>query len=576
MMKWWGWGDPKLSFPMADKPNLWPWVIKKLGIDSISPIALPVDLSSIQIPPTWANAELLDGLRMILKPEQITFDPLERLQHSYGKSFPDLFRVRNGILRRAPDVVLLPDSHEQVEALVKLAHRLNVCLVPFGGGTNIVGGINPDIEEARPIMTLSLRNMNHLISIDEESNTATIQAGALGPKLEADLAERGYSLGHFPDSFEYSTLGGWIATRSAGMQSDAYGKIEDMVVSVKMVTPSGTLMTKAVPSSSAGPDLNRFMIGSEGILGVITEATMRVHKTPRIKDYSGYLFQNFEDGVRGIQECLTRGFIPSMVRLQDSGETELAFHMKAPKRGLAGWIQTRVKSWLKYRGYAEPCIMIVGFEGEDESIRTIRRSAHRILRNHGGFALGKSVGKTWSKDKFNIPYLRDYLLDYGCMADVAETSTLWSNLLPLYAGTIDAIKKRFAEEGHKGYIGCHISHTYKTGACLYFTFAAKQPKGLEIEHYYLYKRLITNTIMKLGGTISHHHAIGTEHRPWIKQEISPVGLQVLRALKNSLDPKQILNPGKLLPEPDAAGSNSKVIRRAAHLSSSDATPVSNL
>jgi alkyldihydroxyacetonephosphate synthase len=548
MMKWWGWGDPKLTFPMADKPNLWPWIVKKLGITSDSPMALPVNLSSIQLAPSRASAELLAELHHILRPEQITLDPLERLLHSYGKSFPDLFRVRNGVVKRAPDAVLLPESHEQAEALVKLAHQHNFCLIPFGGGTNIVGGINPQADDSRPMMTLSLRNMNRLISLDTESRTATIQAGALGPKLEADLAEQGYSLGHYPDSFEYSTLGGWLATRSAGMQSDAYGKIEDMVVSIKMVTPSGTIITKAVPASSTGPDLNRIMVGSEGILGVITEATMRVHKIPVLKDYRGYLFKNFEDGVRGIQECLERGFVPSMVRFQDSGESELAFNMKAPKHGLERWVQSLVKRWLKSRGYTEPCILIVGFEGEEESIRATRRFASEILKRHGGFSLGKSVGDTWSRDKFNIPYLRDYVMDYGCMADVAETSTIWSNVLPLYAGTIEAVKERFGQDDGTGYIGCHISHTYQTGACLYFTFAARQPKGKEIEHYYEYKRLVTDTIMRLGGTLSHHHAVGIEHRPWMEQEVSPAGLQALHALKNSLDPKHVLNPGKLLPD----------------------------
>src|SRR5580698_1968230 len=334
MVKWWGWGDPNFTFPMADKPALWPWIANKLGVVSTSPTAAPVTLESIQMPPTRVSPELLAELHQILKPEQVTLDPLERLLHSYGKSFPDLFCVRNGIVRRAPDAVLLPDSHEQVEALVKLAHQRNFCLIPFGGGTNIVGGINPESQEPRPMLTLSLRNMNRLISVDRESRTAMIQAGALGPELEADLAAHGHSLGHYPDSFEYSTLGGWLATRSAGMQSDVYGKIEDMVVSIKMVTPSGTIVTKAVPASSVGPDLNRLMCGSEGILGVITEATMRVHRIPAVKDYRGFLFRNFADGVRGIQECLDGGFAPSMIRLQDSGESELAFNMKAPSPGL--------------------------------------------------------------------------------------------------------------------------------------------------------------------------------------------------------------------------------------------------
>jgi alkyldihydroxyacetonephosphate synthase len=533
---------------MADKPNLWPWVVKKLGITSATPTANPVDLASIKLPPTRAGSKLLAEIHAILRPDQVQLEPLDRLLHSYGKSFPDLFRVRNGVVRRAPDVVLLPDSHEQVEALVGLAQKLDFCLIPFGGGTNIVGGINPEADEARPVMTLSLRNMNRLIAIDPESRTATIQAGALGPKLESDLAERGHSLGHFPDSFEYSTLGGWLATRSAGMQSDAYGRIEDMVVSIKIVTPSGTIVTKPVPASSAGPDLNRIMVGSEGILGVITEATMRVHKIPALRDYRGYLFKNFEDGVRGIQECLDRGFAPSMIRLQDSGESELAFHMRAPMQGLKGWVQNRVKGWLRSHGYVEPCILIVGVEGADASIAATRRHIHSILKSHGGFSLGKSVGDTWSKDKFNIPYLRDYIMDYGCMADVAETSTLWSKVLPLYTATVEAVKARFRQEDGTGFIGCHISHTYKTGACLYFTFAARQPQGKELEHYYDYKGLVTDTIMRSGGTLSHHHAVGTEHRPWMKLEISPAGLQTLHALKASLDPKRILNPGKLLPE----------------------------
>jgi alkyldihydroxyacetonephosphate synthase len=549
MMKWWGWGDPNFTFPMADKPALWPWIANKLGVVSTAPTAAPVDLASIQMPPTRVSPELLAELHQVLKPEQVTVDPLERLLHTYGKSFPDLFRVRNAIVTRAPDVVVFPDSHEQVEALVQLAQRRDLCLIPCGGGTNIVGGINPSAEEARLVLTLSLRNMNRLISLDTESRTATIQAGALGPKLEADLAERGHSLGHYPDSFEYSTLGGWLATRSAGMQSDAYGRIEDMVVSLKMATPPGTIVTKAVPASSVGPDLNRLMIGSEGVLGVITEATMRVHKTPVAKDYRGFLFRRFEEGVRAIQECLDRGFAPSMIRLQDSGESELAFNMKSPSHGVEGWIQSRVKGWLKSRGYVEPCILIIGFEGETKPVAATRRGALQIVKRHGGFPLGKSVGKTWSKDKFNIPYLRDYIMDYGCMADVAETSTLWSNVLPLYAGTVAAIKARFGREDGTGYIGCHISHTYETGACLYFTFAARQPKGRELEHYYEYKRLITDTIISLGGTLSHHHAVGIEHLSWVAQELSPAALAALRALKTALDPQHILNPGKLLPEP---------------------------
>jgi alkyldihydroxyacetonephosphate synthase len=547
MMKWWGWGDPRFSFPMQNKPELWPWIKKTLKMteETLTP---PVARESITLNPPVLNDAFIQALSSFLKSDQLTFDDDERLLHSYGKSYPDLFRVRRGVVLRAPDLVLLPERHEDVEAIVRIAHEMNVCLIPFGGGTNIVGGVNPEDNAGRTVASLDMRRMNRLISVDFYSRTATIQAGALGPKLEADLAEKGYSLGHYPDSFEYSTLGGWLATRSAGMQSDAYGKIEDMVVSLRMVTPSGTLTTRPTPASSAGPDLNQWAVGSEGVFGVITEATMRVHRSPPVKDYRGYLFPTFQDGVDAIQECLERGYIPSLIRLQDSGETELAFHMKTPKTGLAALIQKPIKAYLKRKGYTAPCIMVIGFEGDEDAVRPVRSGALRIVKAHKGFSLGAGVGKTWSADKFNVPYLRDFIMDYGCMADVSETAAVWSQVIPLYENTIRAVKEKFGTDRGSGYIGCHISHTYKTGACLYFTYASKQRAGQELEQYYEYKRLITDTFLKSGGTLSHHHAIGTEHRQWMEQEVSLTGLQALRAVKESLDPKGIFNPGKLIPE----------------------------
>ena len=547
MMKWWGWGSEKKTFPMENKPNLWPWIRDKLGIKSETKIS-PIPFDKIILAPPVINEAFVQALRNTLNPNQMTQDKMERVLHSYGKSFPDLFRVRRGEIKRAPDLIVLPKNHSEVEQIVRLAHEHNVCLIPFGGGTNIVGGVEALETSHRMVVTLDLRDMNQLLALDPVSMTATIQGGALGPKLEADLAARGFNLGHYPDSFEYSTLGGWLATRSAGMQSDAYGKIEDMVVSLKMVTPSGTLTTRPTPASSAGPDLNRLVVGSEGTLGIITEATMRVHRSPAVKDYRGFLFPTFEDGVHAIQETLDRGFAPSMIRLQDSGETELAFNMKAPKKGLEGLIQKPIKAYLKANGYTAPCIMIIGFEGNEDAIKGVRRGALSIMKKHNGFPLGKGVGKTWSADKFNVPYLRDYVMDYSCTADVAETAATWANVLPLYYNTISALKARFAQDQGAGYVGCHISHTYKTGACLYFTWGVTQTPGREMEQYYTYKKLVTETFMKSGGTLSHHHAIGYEHLPWMEEEISKTGVRALRALKASLDPKAILNPGKLIPD----------------------------
>lgn len=548
MMKWWGWGSPDVLFPMDKKPELWPWIQKKVGL-SESRATLPVERKRIQLPKPKLEAAFCAEIERFLKGDQITIDDEERLLHSYGKSYPDLLRVRRGEITHAPDMVLLPEKHEDVEHVVQAAARSNVCIVPFGGGTNIVGGVNPLDRQSRMVVSLDMRRMNRLVSIDKYSMTAVIQAGALGPKLEADLEKEGYSLGHHPDSFEFSTLGGWLATRSAGMQSDAYGKIEDMVVAIRMVTPSGTLTTRPVPASSAGPDLNQLVVGSEGVLGVITEATMRVHRTPEVKDYRGYLFPSFEDGVNAIYECVQSHYPPSLIRLQDAGETELAFNMKAHKKGLAALVQKPIKSYLAAKGYTSPCIMIVGFEGDREHVRTARKECLRAFRQHRGFPLGKSVGQTWSVDKYNIPYLRDFVMDYACCVDVSETAAVWSNLVPLYRNVIQAIQQKQQAEHGSGYVGCHISHTYKTGACLYFTYASPQRAGDELKQYYEYKKLVTDTIMKSGGTVSHHHAIGCEHLDWVEQEITPTGVQALRAVKNSLDPQGILNPGKLIPSP---------------------------
>ena len=546
MMKWWGWGDKDFTFPMADKPQLWPWIMKKVGLpDAVTTPA--VERKRITLPKARMDSGFCADIEKVLKGDQILLDDEERLLHCFGKSYPDLIRVRRGEIKRAPDMVLLPDSHEQVEAIVRSAHGHTVCLIPFGGGTNIVGGVEPLDRQNRMVVTLDMRRMNRVLSVDKYSNTAVIQAGALGPKLEADLATQGYTLGHHPDSFEYSTLGGWLATRSAGMQSDAYGKIEDMVVAVKLVTPSGTISTRPMPASSAGPDLNQLVVGSEGVLGVITEATMRVHPVPAMKDYRGYLFPDFAGAVAAIHECIERGELPSMIRLQDEGETELAFNMKAHATGLAAIIQKPVKSYLAAKGFTTPCIMVVGFEGEPRHVKARRSEVFRILKAHRGFPLGKGIGKTWSKDKYNTPYLRDYVMDHACMVDVSETAALWKDVVSLHKAVTQAISARFKSEFGGGYVGCHISHTYQTGACLYFTYAGKQIPGDEIKQYYEYKNLVTQTIVANGGTLSHHHAVGYDHLPWMEKEVSPTGVQALRALKDSLDPRGIFNPGKLIP-----------------------------
>ena len=280
---------------------------------------------------------------------------------------------------------------------------------------------------------------------------------------------------------------------------------------------------------------------------MITEAVMKVHPNPPVKDYHGILFPDIESGAAAIHEAICRNANPTMFRLQDSEETKLAFSMRHPSTGISGFIQKQMKKYLAAKGYNEPCMMMAGFEGTAEDVRAMRNKLLPILKKNRGFHLGNSVGKTFSKNKFAVPYLRDILMNHGCWADVAETAAVWSKLLPLYHAARNAVKEQFKREGYPGYLGCHISHSYIDGASLYFTMAAKQVASHELEHYYRFKRLITETFMEHGGTLTHHHAVGYEHRPWMEREVTRPGLTLLRGMKRALDPDGIMNPGKLIP-----------------------------
>ncbi len=547
-MKWQGWGHPQVTFPMAEKPELWPFVKRKLGMQQ-EQFQAPVDLAKVKLPDNRLSdpAATVRALESLLGQGRASIDPYQRLVHAFGKSFPDLWRARQGRVDSAPDVVAWPASHEHVRALVDWAVRENLHVIPFGGGTNIVNALEVKPEaKGRPVLSLDMRGMDKLLQLDLESNLALLEAGAVGPVLEKQLGEKGFSLGHFPDSFEFSTLGGWIATRSAGMQSDAYGRIEDMVVSLHAVTPAHTLEMRPFPATSAGPDVGRAFIGSEGAYGVITRAWMRVHPTPPTKRYVGFLFRSFEPALASVRACYAEGVKPSLVRLQDEGETELAFHLKSKKPLQARVAEWPVKQLLKNLGYTRPCIMVVGFEGHgDETSHSMKR-ASRIFRRHGGFPLGGSIGDAWSKDKYNTPYLRDYIMDYGGVADVAETSAPWARLLDLHRAVVAEVEACGVSEGLPMYVGCHLSHTYTTGGCLYFTWGI-QGGDAPLERYYRIKGRVTDAIVRAGGTLSHHHAVGTEHLPWLAKELGAGGEALLKGMKLTHDPEGVFNPGALEP-----------------------------
>lgn len=540
-MKWHGWGHPQQIFPMEDKPRLWPFIEQKLGLkkDHLVP---PVSLDTIELPQSKLSPKAYQSLQLICEADRMSQDHFQRLVHSFGKSYPDLYRARQGLVTSCPDLVIWPRDHDHVQQIIAWALEHDVVLIPFGGGTNIVNALELKVQTPRAMVSLDLRAMKRLLKLEAQSNLAHFEAGVTGPELEAQLAQQGFSLGHFPDSFEFSTLGGWIATRSAGMQSDAYGRIEDMVQSLRVLTAKSELDLKPFPASSAGPDLNQLFIGSEGHYGVITQAWMRVHPIPAMKLYEGYLFPSFAEGLAAVQACYRKAVHPALIRLQDEGETELAMHLKSPSTGLKAWVEKPVKSYLKHKGYHQPALMVVGFEGPTARVQADSDQVKKIFRSYRGFSLGPSIGDSWSKDKYNTPYLRDTIMDFGGVADVAETSASWSELFPLYQQVINEIESAAQSEGVSCYHGCHLSHTYSTGGCLYFTWAVEGGE-IPLDRYYRFKTRITDRIVQSGGTLSHHHAVGKEHLPWLAQEIGQEGMQVLQSLKKVLDPQDIFNPG---------------------------------
>jgi alkyldihydroxyacetonephosphate synthase len=551
-MKWWGWGYEDAEFRASHHPGFWPFAKSVLDIDGDDFTKRDWNLDSINPPELCTDEPFLAKLRAGLEPSQITCDPKERIIHAYGKGFRDLFRLRSGMAAGAPDLIVYPESERDVCLVLRAAAERNIVLIPFGGGSNIAGCLER-MDARRMCVSLDMRRMRRVLAVDRHSFSAQIEAGVFGPDLEEQLRAKGMTLGHFPDSFLHSTLGGWIATRSAGMQSDKYGKIEDMVIAVRMVTPEGVLETRVVPKSSNGIDVNHLCIGSEGTLGVITEATMRVHAVPESREVQGFLFPEFEGGIDAMYECATQECTPAMVRLNDPEKTALSLAFRPPSSGFNKIIGDVFKKYLRVKGFAQPrtSLMLVAFEGNPRSVSRRSKQAEAIYRKRGAIGLGASAGKSFESTKYDFPHIRDFLLDRNVTADVSETATVWSNISTLYKDTIATLRDEISKSKVRPWVGCHISHTYPTGASLYFTFGFRQQPGHELDQYLQVKRAVQQSFIDHGATLSHHHAVGTEHLPWLAADISPVGLRAVSAIKQGLDPANIMNPGRLLPSKDA-------------------------
>ncbi|MFC7495409.1 MULTISPECIES: FAD-binding oxidoreductase [unclassified Nocardioides] len=513
------WGDPARA---AALPEATRGMIELVfGLDDRPAVTDP------PLAPSALDPALLDGLAAVVGAEHVRTDDETRRLRTRGKSTPDLLRARSGDLADAPDVVVRPADHDEVAALLAFAVEHRLAVVPFGGGTSVTGGLVARREGFAGVVSLDLVRMKRLLAVDHTSMTATLEPGLRGPEAEALLAAEGLTLGHYPQSWEYASIGGFAATRSSGQSSAGYGRFDALVVGMRVATPRGPLDLGSAPANAAGPDLRQLFLGSEGTFGVITAVTVRVRGLPEVKVYEGWRWPSFADGAAAMRALAQSGLLPTVLRLSDESET--AINLADPAAiggpGSAG------------------CLMITGFEGAPAAVEAERAAVTALLTDLGGTAVGEAAGEKWSHGRFDAPYLRDSLLDLGVLVETLETATFWSNLERLYADVKAALA---ASLGDPSIVLCHISHVYETGCSLYFTVAAKESDD-PLAQWDKAKRAASDAMIAAGATITHHHAVGTDHKPWLAQEIGPLGVSVLRAVKADLDPTGILNPGVLIP-----------------------------
>ncbi|WP_144872519.1 FAD-binding oxidoreductase [Microbacterium sp. 1.5R] len=522
-MRWNGWGDPAKA---KDLP---------LAVRTLLPLLLgrtrkpepAVPLEAVVLSPSALDADDIEAFATIVGAEHVSTSHDARVRHSGGRSTPDLLRLR-AREQTGPDGVVHPASHDEVTACLRVAGERGIAVIPFGGGTSVVGALDPQRSEHHAVVSLDMRRLTGVLRVDDVSGEAVIAAGTTGPHAEAQLAAHGYELGHYPQSFRYATIGGFAAARSSGQNSAGNGRFDTMVTGIRVATPTGDLDLGRSPGSAAGPDLIRVLLGSEGAFGVITEVRVRVHPIPRERVVESWTFPDFARGAEGLRRVAQGGGGPTVIRLSDESETAVSL----AQVGRIG------------RALAKGASAVTVYEGDGIAERRARVS--ELLRASGGASAGESAAEDWIAGRFDGPYLRDALLDAGVFCETLETATTWSNLEALKSAVDSALRDGFAASGARSYVMCHVSHVYPTGASLYFTVLA----GIRAEPLSVWSAVKARTndvIIATGGTISHHHAVGRDHAPWLESEIGSTGVRILRAIKRELDPAGILNPGALIP-----------------------------
>ena len=463
-----------------------------------------------------------------------TASTYERARHSYGMAFRDVWRAFHGHFPNPPDYIAFPKTEGEISQLMQFAAENGVSLVPVGGGSSVCGGIEPtDNDRYAGVISVNMKHFDQILEIDSASRSAHIQAGIYGPALEAGLKPHGYTLRHYPQSFEFSTLGGWIATRAGGHFATLYTHIDEFVQSINMVTPSGKLESRRLPGSGAGPSEERFYTGSEGILGIITSAWMRLQDIPKYKKTITVNFPTFEAGAEGARALAQSGLNPSNARLVDA--------MEAVGNGL---------------GDGRSAVLILGFESHQREVRYFINEALSLCKNLGGTWDEKRLkettrsekGDAWKKSFLLAPYLRDEMMQLGMILETFETAITWNQFPDFYENVTQAAQAAIQQYCGTGYVTCRFTHIYPDGPAPYFTIIAKGAAGKQLEQWDNIKREVSQAIIDHGGTITHHHAVGKDHRPFYTQQHTPLFGSMLKAAKETVDPKWIMNPGVLLPE----------------------------
>lgn len=535
---WWGWGasdaDRHLSSSALARLG------HELGVRLKDRDHRPVDLADLRLPEPVLDPAARAALVDAVGAEHVLADREARAEHAGGKSYRDLARARSGVADEAPDAVVLPGDGAEVEAVLRTCVDHDVAVVPFGGGTSVVGGVRALRGKHQGVVTLDLRRLNDLHDVDAESRMATLGAGLRAPEAEQLLAAHGLTLGHLPQSFEQATIGGFAATRSAGQASSGYGRFDDMVVGATVITPRGELRVGGHPGTAAGPSMLQLLLGSEGRFGVITEVTLRVRPVPEAVRHEAWVLPSFDRAVDAVRTMAQAGTLPDVCRVSDPDETQVTL-------AGAGGAGKALAGLTKVRRLSAPCLLIHRFEGADERTLAGRARATRTaLRSAGAVRLPAAVASAWAEHRFQAPFVRDELMRRGVFVETMETATTWANLQRLHRTVRQAVMAELASTGTPGVVQCHISHVYETGASLYFTCLADEADDRVVQ-WERVKRAATEAIVDAGGTVTHHHSVGTDHRPYLEHEIGALGVDVLDAVSAVLDPGQVLNPEKLVP-----------------------------